>query len=89
MTKRKIKQAAQKAMKENGYKVQQTNMTLLEAGLFIEDVTGLKLEVVDYIMFTDRKTGKTYQCNWGAKYYNHEKQTLWYVCECDDYGCRI
>ena len=81
MTKREIKQAAQKAMKENGIKVQQTNMTLLEAGS--------RNKVVDYVMFTDRKTGRTYQCNYGAKYYNHEKNTLWKVYECDDYGCEI
>lgn len=81
MTKREIKQAAQKAMKENGYKVQQTNMTLLEAGATAQGV--------DYVMFTDRKTGRTYQCNYGAKYYNHEKRTCWAVMECDDYGCEI
>lgn len=89
MTKREIRQAAQKAMKENGIKVQQTHMTLLEAGSHKEDFLGDKLTVVDYVMFTDRKTGRTYQCYYGAKYYNHEKKTCWKVLECDDYGCEI
>ena len=86
---KKLKQTAQKAMKENGYKVQQTNITLLECGSYTEDFLGEKLTVYDYIMFTDRKTGRTFQCNYGAKHYNHEKGTLWAVYECDDYGCRI
>ena len=79
--KNEIKRNAQKAMKENGLKVFQKDMILLECGYAHRREYGLDFVDVDYVMFEDSKTGKQFQCYYGANYYNHEKNTLWYVEE--------
>lgn len=79
MTKKEInmyKAAAKKACKENGIKVFMNNMVLLE--------TGFNGTMVDYVMFKDLATGNQYQCYWGAKYYNAERDTLWLVTLYED-----
>ena len=81
--KREIMRAGQKALKENGIKVFQKNMTLLECGRKFEEFLGERITIVDYVMFEDRKSGKTYQCNYGERYYNPDKCTLWSVRECE------
>lgn len=79
--KNEIKRNAQKAMKENGLKVFQKDIILLECGYSHNREYGIDIVNVDYVMFEDRKTGKQYQCYYGPKYYNHEKDTLWLVEE--------
>ena len=79
--KREYTRAAQTAMKENGVKVYQKDMVLLEGGHRQEDCWGTKVTMVDYVMFEDRATGRTWQCYWGARYYNAERDTLWAVDE--------
>ena len=74
MTKKEInmyKAAAKKACAENGIKVFLKNIVLLE--------TGFNGQMVDYVMFEDLATGNQYQCYWGAKHYNPERDTLWEV----------
>lgn len=75
------RQAAQKAMKENGLKVFQKDIILLETGCSYETVFGVKVQIVNYVMFEDRKTGKQFQCWYGEKYYNADLDTLWFVQE--------
>lgn len=82
--KKVCKQEAQKAMRENGIKVFQKDMVLLEAGSHSEDVFGIKVVVVDYVMFEDKATGKQYQCYYGSQYYNPETDSLWAV---EEYSC--
>lgn len=75
------RQAAQKAMKENGMKVFQKDIILLETGCSYETVLDIKIQIVDYVMFEDNRTGKQFQCWYGAKYYNADLDTLWFVQE--------
>lgn len=77
---RSYTRAAQTALKENGIKVYQKDMTLLEAGRSFEQVFGERIAIVDYVMFCDRASGKTYQCYYG-KTYNAELDTIWSVEE--------
>lgn len=79
--KREYKQAAQEAMKENGKKVFQKDIILLEAGSHYESVFGTRIKIVDYVMSEDVKSGKQYQCYYGAKHYNPETESLWEVEE--------
>lgn len=79
--KTEIKREAQRAMKENGMKVFQKDIILLEAGYGYETIWGTKILVVDYVMFEDKKTGKQWQCAYGPKHYNSELNTLWEVNE--------
>lgn len=74
MTKKEIveyKRAAKEACAIYGIKVTMKNMVLLETGK-----TG---GMIDYVMFEDTTTGNQYQCCWGAKCYNPDKDTLWRV----------
>lgn len=74
MTKKEIaeyKRAAKTACTENGIKVAMKNMVLLEIGKYHG--------MIDYVMFKDMVTGIEYQCYWGYKYYNPDKDTLWCV----------
>lgn len=77
--KTELKRAAQKAMKENGMKVFQKDVILLEAGYSYKKEYGMDYVHVDYVMFEDRKTGHQFQCYYGSRYYNSEKNTLWLV----------
>ena len=79
--KNEIKREAQTAMKENGLKVFQKDIILLECGYGHEEFWGTKILKVDYVMFEDRRTGKQWQCYYGARYYNSELDTLWCVEE--------
>lgn len=77
--KTEIKRQAQKAMKENGYKVFQKNIILLECGYGYETFLYCEILKVDYVMFEDKKTGKQYQCYFG--HYNEKSNSLWTVEE--------
>lgn len=77
MTKKEIaeyKRAAKEACTVYGVKVVMKNMVLLETG---RNGSGM----IDYVMFEDIATGKQFQCYWGAKYYNPDKDTLWRVAQ--------
>ena len=74
-----LKQNAREAMKENGIKVFQKDMILLECDYKYEEFYGFKKMIVGYVMFEDRRTGKEWQCYYG--HYNVEKDTLWSVRE--------
>lgn len=65
------KRAAKRACKENGIHVNLKDMILLE--------TGFDGIIIDYVMFKDAKSKIEYQCYYGAKYYNPETDSLWYV----------
>lgn len=78
--KREFTRAAQKAMKAYRIKVFQKDMILLEGGRKYEEVFGERITIVDYVMFEDRKSGKTYQCHYGRKW-NAELDTIWEVEE--------
>lgn len=78
---REIKRQAQRGMRENGLRVYQKDMSLLECGYSEKNVYGISMVAVNYVMFEDAKTGKQWQCYYGAKYYNSELNTLWYVEE--------
>lgn len=67
------KRAAKQACKENGIKVNMIDMTLLE--------TGITAGTVDYVLFTDNKSGKTYSCVSNVNYYSDEVPSYWKVCE--------
>lgn len=75
------KQAAKKAMRENGLKVFQKDMILLETGCHHENPYGIEFLIVDYVMFEDARTGKQYQCFYGDAYYNPETHSFWAVVE--------
>ena len=77
---REYTRAAQRALKENGIKVYQKDMTLLEAACSYDNSFGIKLMIVDYVMIEDRASGKTYQCYYG-KTYNAELDTIWSIEE--------
>ena len=79
--KNEIKREAQKAMKENGMKVFQKDIILLECGYGYENFLGTKILIVDYVMFEDKKTGRQWQCAYGERHYNPELNTLWEVNE--------
>lgn len=75
------KQKAQEACRENGIKVFQKNMTILEKGLERTklEFCGMTITEVTYVMFRDEASGKEYQCYYGAEYYNVETKSLWAV----------
>lgn len=77
---REYTRAAQRALRENGIKVYQKDMTLLEAGCSYENFCGDKIMIVDYVMIEDRASGKTYQCRYGRTY-NAELDTIWSIEE--------
>lgn len=78
--KREYTRAAQRALKENGLRVFQKDMILLEGSCKFEEIFGEKIMVVDYVMFEDKATGKTYQCHYGRTW-NAELDTIWEVEE--------
>lgn len=69
MTKREYKRAAKAACEANGLKIPMIHMTLLEAG---GDQYGAL-----YVMFSDKRTGKEYQCR------RDRQDWTWSACECE------
>lgn len=74
-----LKRFAKEALAANNIKMPMANMILLECGNHVESLFGDKITIIDYVMFEDKKTGKEYQCYWGAKHYNSELNTLYSV----------
>lgn len=76
-----LKQEAKRGLKENGIKVFQKDLVLLECSYSYKELFGSKILVADYVMVKDRKTGRQYQVRYGAKYYNADLDTLYSVNE--------
>lgn len=74
-----LKRFAKEALAAYNIKIPMTNMIILECASHVETLFGDKITVIDYVMFEDKKTGIEYQCYWGAKYYNPDLDTLYYV----------
>lgn len=77
------KRFAKECCKNEGIKVNMNKMELWETGsgdgkIMFEDNVEM---YVNYVMFLDRKSGKVFQCKYGARYYSSNHPSLFSVNE--------
>ena len=83
MTKKEVKDL--KFFIKNALLIYNINIPLKDI-IFIDYIShddiefGIKYtNLIDYVLFKDKKTGKLYECYWGSKYYNPKFNTFYLV----------
>lgn len=75
------KRFAKEACADCGIKANIKDMVLLETGSHTETIFGAIINVIDYVMFEDIKTGRQFQCTYGVDNYTDINRSLYFVGE--------